>query len=172
MLIDVEHGFFGDPAQRFPAARDRATFARLRDPAQVQHVRYAPRGVGAATEPEEIDTVARLVVLEDRFVAVGDIVADAGSEGQTEYTRKALTPSAPIFSCAKARIVECDLVGGVDAIVDGGARRPVELVDVRQALVGFQPAVLTGAIGKYQNVFRHGGLPRLRVRPRLQSDFI
>src|SRR4051812_21026188 len=94
--------------------------------------------------------VARLVVLQDGFVAVGDIATDAGAGGAAPQLPELLDGAerdvALVLLGAQAGVVCGDLLGGVDGALRPGSGRAEQLVDVAEILVRLQAALLAGAV--------------------------
>lgn len=156
VFVDFEHGFLGQLPESTSAAGNRRSIGHARgDPAQVHHVGHAARRVGPATETEQIDPVARLIRLDDRFIAIGDVVADAGPERRSEDTRNLLQPIRAGLPGAQTSVVGRDLLGRVYVGVDARARCTIQLVDVGQALIGLEPTELTGSVGEDQDILAH-----------------
>jgi hypothetical protein len=97
----------------------------------------AAHGRSPAAKPEEKNLITSFVVVEDEMVALQDIRIDAGPEGQSGQL---------LSCCAKAFIVKNDLVFG--AIL----QHPEQLIDIAVMALS---AILSGPIGKYNNIFWH-----------------
>jgi hypothetical protein len=123
---DVTHGL-SEP--------HHGTGGRLRwRAAKHQQVRKAADRVSAAAKPEQENPVAGLVVVDDKFVTVGDVALDAGTghrskEFLDETNRGGEGGSTDIG--AEPRVVENYLLRWIDGGVGVVPRNPVHLVDIR-----------------------------------------
>jgi hypothetical protein len=160
-LIDFLDRFLGNRGRPTHVAAYGAAVRHLDGyTAERQHRRETPDRVGAAAEAEEVDAVAGFVDPQDPGVAVDDVGGDA-EPGRLARDVVQPTPCPRNKERALRRlrtqpgVVDCDLLGGVDAAVGTAAGRPKELVDVGAVLVGRQAAGLAGTVRKDQNVLRH-----------------
>src|ERR1700722_17271577 len=164
-LVDAGNRIFGHLAQRFRIEADRVAVSLLgRDAAKLEHVRKTPGGVGAPTEAEKIDTILRLPHADERHVAVDDLFRDAEPE---HLLQRLLLPVStavvPRRRRSDAGNVERQLLLWIDDRVGTGARRTVQLVDVRPALVRKKAAFVSRAVGENQDVLGQVCLPQVTI---------
>ena len=117
MLIHADDGLLGDLSDTKAELRDFSFGHPRRDAAQHEHIGDAAGGVGAATEAEKPDPVARSVMVDDELVTIGDVGGDAAPRhrgqqlGQVAPDR--CQPNLAGIS-AEARVVEGHLLTRVD----------------------------------------------------------
>ena len=97
------------------------------------------------------------------LVAIDDVGADAPTRCQTQQFAQSPGPgkaAGRVLIRSQSRIIISHLFGRIDIVQRIDAACSIELVDVAQALFGLQTANLTGAVRKYDDVFRQDVSPR------------
>jgi len=132
-----------------------------RDTAEHQQVRKATDRIGAAAEAKKIDSVAGLIMVDDEFVAVGNVALDAGARHRSEELLDEANRSGEGGSSdvgTEAGVIEYNLLRRIDAGVRVVTRAAVHLIDVANALFRTGTAVLAGPVREHNDVLRHNTL--------------
>src|SRR3546814_7441773 len=116
--------------------------------------------VGAAAEAKQVDSVAGAVMLQDCFVAIGNVRAYTNSGDRARQRAQEVDQTQPHHaatgSCAQSGIVKRHLLRRIDRTIRTTACGAVKFVDVAQHLIGSKTARLPGSVCKDKDVLAHG----------------
>src|SRR3546814_113399 len=113
-----------------------------------------------SAEAKQVDSVAGAVMLQDCFVAIGNVRAYTNSGDRARQRAQEVDQTQPHHaatgSCAQSGIVKRHLLRRIDRTIRTTACGAVKFVDVAQHLIGSKPARLPGSVCKDKDVLAHG----------------